>query len=192
MKKKFYAVRKGKTPGIYEDWDSCKAQVHGVKGAVYKSFATRAEAEAFLSPADAPTQDDGLIAYVDGSYRHADKSYSYGVVLLDGEMRREYSRRFSGEMAEMRNVAGEILGARKAMEEAIALGYDRLILHYDYAGIEHWAKGEWKRNKKGTAEYKTFYDSVKDALSVRFVKVAAHTGVEENERADALAKAAEF
>lgn len=65
-------------------------------------------------------------------------------------------------------------------------------LCYDYAGIEHWAKGEWKCNKKGTIDYKAFYDSVKDRLAVTFVKIEAHTGVEGNERADTLAKEATF
>ncbi len=47
-KQKYYAVWQGKVPGIYTDWDSCKAQVAGVQGAQYKSFDTRAEAEAAL------------------------------------------------------------------------------------------------------------------------------------------------
>ena len=41
---KFYAVKIGKTPGIYESWDACSAMVHGYPGAVYKSFPTREEA----------------------------------------------------------------------------------------------------------------------------------------------------
>lgn len=49
MAGKYYAVRAGKKPGIYLNWDACKAMVHGYPGAVYKSFKTRAEAEAFLN-----------------------------------------------------------------------------------------------------------------------------------------------
>ena len=33
---KYYAIKNGKTPGIYTSWDQAKAQVHGYKGAVYK------------------------------------------------------------------------------------------------------------------------------------------------------------
>jgi len=43
----YYAVQKGKKPGVYNSWDECKAQVTGFSGAVYKKFSTRAEAEAF-------------------------------------------------------------------------------------------------------------------------------------------------
>lgn len=189
--KKYYAVRIGRNPGIYTDWERCKEEVHGVKGAVYKSFKKREDAEAFLEAREKPAPE-GLIAYVDGSFRKEDNSYSYGVVVIDGDEVWEDSRRFRDESASMRNVAGEILGARVAMERALSVGSDSLVLHYDYAGIEHWAKGEWKCNKKGTAEYKKFYDSIKDRLDVYFVKVEAHTGVEGNERADRLAKEAEF
>jgi len=49
---KFYVVWSGKKPGIYRDWDSCKAQVSGVAGARYKSYKTLAEAEAAF--ADTP------------------------------------------------------------------------------------------------------------------------------------------
>lgn len=48
MAKKYYAVAKGKTPGIYFTWDDCKAQVEGFSGAVYKGFATLQDAEAFI------------------------------------------------------------------------------------------------------------------------------------------------
>ena len=46
MAKKYYAVRSGREgPQVYESWDECKRQVHGVAGAVYKSFPTRQEAD---------------------------------------------------------------------------------------------------------------------------------------------------
>jgi ribonuclease HI len=43
--KKFYVVWNGLTPGIYHSWDDCQAQIKGVKGAVYKSFDSKEEAE---------------------------------------------------------------------------------------------------------------------------------------------------
>ena len=45
MKKKFYVVWSGLNPGIYHSWDDCQAQIKGVKGAVYKSFDSKEEAE---------------------------------------------------------------------------------------------------------------------------------------------------
>ena len=47
--KKFYAVRVGKQPGIYNSWDTARAQVDGYPNAKYKSFKTEAEAQAFMN-----------------------------------------------------------------------------------------------------------------------------------------------
>lgn len=50
-KNKFFVVWDGKEPGIYASWAECKRQVDGYGGALYKGFATEAEArQAFLSP----------------------------------------------------------------------------------------------------------------------------------------------
>ena len=46
-KKKFYAVKVGKVPGIYSTWSECEEQVKGFPSASYKSFATLSEAENF-------------------------------------------------------------------------------------------------------------------------------------------------
>ena len=51
MAKKYYAVKRGKVPGIYTEWfgaDGAKAQVDGFTGARYKGFATLIEAEEFM------------------------------------------------------------------------------------------------------------------------------------------------
>ena len=45
-KQKFYVVWKGRKPGIYTSWAECEAQVKGFAGAEYKSFGSRAAAEA--------------------------------------------------------------------------------------------------------------------------------------------------
>ena len=45
-KPKFYVVWLGHVPGVYTDWPTAKQQVEGYKGAKYKSFPSRAQAEA--------------------------------------------------------------------------------------------------------------------------------------------------
>ena len=48
---KFYAAR-GEENKIFDSWDKCKAFLEGKKGYKYKSFSSRAEAEAYLSGED--------------------------------------------------------------------------------------------------------------------------------------------
>jgi len=50
-KNKFFVVWEGKEPGIYRSWEECKRQIHGFESAIFKGFATEAEArEAMVSP----------------------------------------------------------------------------------------------------------------------------------------------
>ncbi len=44
-KKRYYVVWNGLVPGIYHSWEECQAQIKGVKQALYKSFASLADAE---------------------------------------------------------------------------------------------------------------------------------------------------
>lgn len=48
-KTKFYVVWKGVNPGIYTSWTDCQLQTKNYKGAMFKSFDTREEAEQALS-----------------------------------------------------------------------------------------------------------------------------------------------
>jgi len=46
--KKFYVVWRGNVPGIYDTWEECKQNINKFKGAQYKSFLTREDAEYFF------------------------------------------------------------------------------------------------------------------------------------------------
>ncbi|KAH9486418.1 Ribonuclease H1 [Psilocybe cubensis] len=53
----YYAVRKGRIPGIYKTWPECKAQINEFPGAEHKKFSTLAEAEGFISE-DSPSSSN--------------------------------------------------------------------------------------------------------------------------------------
>ena len=198
MAKKYYAVRRGKMPGIYTSWEACKTQVHGFSSAEYKSFSTREEAEAYMglerdqtggkSPEELAVEPGTLVAYVDGSYSGG-AEFSYGAVLIDakGEHTLEEKLR-DAELAKMRNVAGEIKGAEAAMRYALNHKFARLIIYHDYEGVAKWCQGDWKTNREGTRAYKEYYDGICGKLDISFVKVAGHSGNIYNDKADALAK----
>lgn len=45
---KFYAVKKGRIPGVYRNWEDAKKQVDGYSGAEYKSFANAMDAANYM------------------------------------------------------------------------------------------------------------------------------------------------
>jgi ribonuclease HI len=118
-KTKFYAVRVGRIPGIYLDWESTQAQVKEFPGAVFKSFTTRGAAEDWLAgierslpeqatlpgltplaandsqdaipPPAADAAPGSVVIYTDGGSLGNPGPGGYGVVLLSGQARQELS-----------------------------------------------------------------------------------------------------
>lgn len=193
MAKKFYAVKNGRHTGIFKTWEECRRQVTGFKGAAFKGFETLEDAEAFISGGaqDTNPREGAAVAYVDGSYDQRSRRFSYGMVLFLGGEAITKNEAFSDpELAQMRNVAGEIKGAEEAMLYCLENGIEKLDIYYDYAGIECWCTGAWKTNKPGTIDYKAYYDFAKTKVDIRFIKVKGHSGDKYNDMADKLAKEA--
>lgn len=197
-KKKYYAVKKGLQTGIFETWDECRRMVHGVAGAVYKSFESKEEAERYLNgtmqaePLHEAKIENGLKAYVDGSFDKKIRRYSFGCVLLtpDGEIIRESGSGNDPKSLELRNVTGEMLGAMFAVKWAMKQGYQAVEICYDYAGIEQWATHGWQAKNDLTKQYAAYMDRCREHIYISFTKIAAHTGDTYNEEADRLAKKA--
>ena len=137
-------------------------------------------------------------AYVDGSYNVVTKQFSYGVVFFTGACDKDgkpqelhFSKAFAhDELAQMRNVAGEIMGSGQAMKVARALGIKELVIYHDYEGISKWCTGEWKARKPWTQKYRDFYNEISRDVSVKFIKVKGHSGDRYNDLADELAREA--
>ena len=51
-KSEFYAIAKGRMPGIYDNWPLAEKQVNRFSGAVFKGFQTKGAAEAFMIDAN--------------------------------------------------------------------------------------------------------------------------------------------
>lgn len=212
MPRKYYGVKNGHQPGVYETWEDCKKQVHGFSGASFKGFPTRREAELFCGLTDEeeaaqipkqakeevvktdciPSSPDAeAIAYVDGSYDNSAKAFAYGVVLFHNGREEHFSGKMNDpELIEMRNVAGEIKAAEAAMQYCLDHDIRSIHIYHDYEGIAKWCTGEWKANKVGTKAYQAFYLGIQSALQVRFIKVKGHSGDQYNDIADQLAKSA--
>lgn len=214
-KKKFYAVKVGKIPGIYGTWSEAEEQVKGVSGAVYKSFFTEKEAIEYISCEEIKScenlsdeindinkkieeeiknlQDGEVIAFVDGSYCVVDEieKYSFGVVLLTNDSENNLYRAFANKTyMESRNILGEIEGVKQAISWAIKNEKREIKIFYDYIGIEKWATGEWKPRVHVSQEYCKFLSDNSKLINIEFEHVKAHSGIFYNEKADELASRA--
>lgn len=196
---KFYAIRVGRKPGIYTTWPEAQKQVIKFAGAQYKSFPTKAEAEAYINGGNQMKQSDGhpkdvLLAYVDGSFNKVMRQYGSGIVFLKNEaVLAKLSIPGNDPLyVDSYQIAGEVIATVEAVKWAKEQGETRVVIYYDYQGIESWATGDWKASKPVSQNYKKAFDEVAQGMQVDFVKVKSHTGVEFNEMADELAKHAAY
>lgn len=219
-KRKYYAVRVGKVPGIYSTWEECKAQVDGVSGASYKSFPSLEEAEHYIQKADendakittavdlssvdfnaqvesciSALCENELIAFVDGSYDATGEKSAFGAIIFSQGGNRDvlyksFTKQLGEEFISLRNVAAELEGVKEAINWAIQYNKTKISIYYDYEGIEKWATGQWKANKAITKDYVCFIQEKRLSLQIEFIKVPAHTGVKFNEEVDTIAKSA--
>lgn len=70
-RRKYYVVWKGLSPGIYDSWEECQAQVEGFKGARFKAFGNIEEATAAFR-GSYEDQASLLIALSNRRQQHAD------------------------------------------------------------------------------------------------------------------------
>ncbi len=195
---KYYAVKRGRETGVFEDWEKVKTLVNGFPGASFKSFATDKEAKRFLETdetenavsaektAKAPERKTA-IAYTDGSYNPETDRAGYGVIMKLGDGSVE---RLCGSVKSLgsRQITGETTAVMLAVTMAVIKNMKKIEIRYDYEGVEKWVTGEWSAEAQCAVEYSAFMKKMSKHIKFEFVKIAAHTGEAGNERADALAK----
>lgn len=204
MGKKVYAIREGYDfennkiieNVIVDTWAECLKKVKGVKGAKYKSFETLEEANKYLEDANKLLKKDKdeypkelLHIYVDGSFSALDEKYSYGVVAVRNNVIEHIEGKAHKAKGTIRQIAGELQGAVKALEYAKSIGEKHIVLFHDYIGICYHATGIWARNDESSKEY---YEKMNgffnEGIKVTFVKVDSHTGDLYNELVDEKCK----
>lgn len=128
-----------------------------------------------------------LTAYVDGSF--IDGTAAYGAVILKNEqVLTEISGTLPASEAVYHQVGGELKAALQVLEYAEKNGYKQITICYDYEGVEKFATKAWQAESSLARRYQE--EIKKYSIAITWVKVAAHTGVIWNERADELAKEA--
>ena len=196
----YYAVRKGHTTGVFDNWPEAQAATSGFSGPEYKKFKTKEEAEAYLDNRDVWVEqiaEDNkagyLVAFTDGSYDKDLSRYSYGVVFIlpDGTEESICGYGSNREYLDSGNIIGEIFGVINAFDWAISNGYEKMKIYHDYEGLSKWITNEWCAKAKVSQMFVSLYKTkFEDFIQVDFVKVPGHSNVIYNEKADQLAKSA--
>ena len=135
--------------------------------------------------------------WTDGSYSIIDGVgiYGGGAVIYLGNQETPMECKWAdsdSNWGRFRNVAGELLaviGALKLLSQ-FKDQIDRVVIFYDYAGVELWVTGEWTARKACAKTYVRMMEEYTKLMNVSFVKVKAHSGVSNNNTADKLAREA--
>ncbi|MDD5794353.1 ribonuclease H family protein [Clostridium sp. HCP1S3_B4] len=205
MAGKIYAIKEGNDPLtkkkvqniMVNSWDECLKYVKGIKGAKYKSFKTKKEAEEYfgkktsLKKSDNSYPKDCLHIYVDGSYNVNSNKYSYGLVavLQDTIVYIEGNSFECDGKNSNRQISGELKAAIRAVQYSLDNNYEKVVIFHDYMGICNHATGEWERKEESSKDYyKKMQSFMKQGIEIIFVKVDSHTGDFYNELADEVCK----
>lgn len=208
MAKKIYAIKEGFDSEknvkienkLVDTWDECVKYVKGVKGAKYKSFTSKEEADEYLSSeglikkADNEYPKDLPHFYVDGSYNDSTEKYSYAlVVVFNGVVIYvESNAAQDNRNKSIRQIAGELEGSIKSIEYAAKNGFKDIVIIHDYVGVCYHATGAWERKEESSKQYYEKFNRLtsENKINVTFVKVDSHTGDLYNEVVDEFAKEA--
>ena len=210
---KYYAVRIGKKPGIYLEWNECYNAIKDMPYSRYKGFNDLKEANAFLSQANILKDDTPPIipkklldfdfkkssvdVYTDGACSNNGKKNAvagYGVWWGDDHPL-NLSEKLEGNQTNQR---AELNGAITAIQQAITYNAGELTLHTDsmytincMTWSNKWEKNQWKTKSNEDVKNKEDIQLMKKLCckqKVKWVYVKAHNKNYGNEKADQLAK----
>jgi len=198
---KFYAVVKGRNPGIYNTWNETEIQTKGFSGAIYKKFNTKEEAEDFIKQStltikhDVPkVLSDTTIIYTDGSCK--DKKCGFGIVIITpNNTKYTYygkvpSSAFDNLNKEQYNDVAELY----AIYASLTLIDGDLILYTDcnYAlvtltsYINVWIKDNSIKKRENHQLLLAIYEKMKNR-NINLQHINSHIGIKYNEECDILA-----
>ena len=159
---KYYAVKVGNNPGLFDNWAERQESRKALSGAVYKSFNSKEEAEAFLSDRDiwgeqiaADIEQGYLVAFCDGSFDKELNRYSYGVIIIGGDHTETPLCGYGSNPKYIvsNNIIGEIFGVINALDWAVSNGYEKIKIYHDYEGLSKWLSGEWDAGTDASKMY---------------------------------------
>ncbi|VDD90197.1 unnamed protein product [Enterobius vermicularis] len=212
MKRSFYAVARGKNPGVYKTWPECEKQVKGYTNARYKKFENEADALAFIdrykdigkkkvlcvvyyiysvsgviknASVERWVAEGVPVVYTDGSCfgnGMAGCKAGYGVFWGDNHPDNLSEPLDRGPPT---NNRAELTAVIRALEQAEKRGYKRLVVRTDSNLLIQSMSvwiHSWRRNNWKTAS------GTDVQVCITFSRISGHVGVYGNEKADELAR----
>jgi ribonuclease HI len=179
---KYYAVKVGRTPGIYTSWSDCQIQIKGYPGAIFKSFFSKEEANLFINPLHQKEEkkEYSRVFYTDGSFQNN----LAGSSAIDVTYQKIQYCRLPGELQS--NNRAELYGIILALK--ICSDKQSVIIHTDSQyTINVLQSGYQARDNLDLILI--IKNLIKEkSLSVFFAYVQAHSRIVYNELADYYAK----
>ena len=187
MSKKYYAVKKGHQPGIYLTWADCQKQVSGFSGAVYKSFPTRSEAEAWLNQSQAAPNphhekdSDVIYVFTDGGSRNhgnklgqhvkqSDKAAWALLIMKNGQKFTSTGGEYGAtnnrmELMALRNALYILIKNGKQDDNIIATLDSHYVLDPIMKGwLQSWARHSWRTSSGGAVANKQLWLQIMQLL----------------------------
>ena len=210
-KKNYYAVVKGRRPGLYNTWQGeggAQEQVQEFQGAVYKGFYDLDDALNYLQEhgirvpehanrAPQPETDlDRVLIYTDGGAIGNPGPGGYGVVMSYKGKRKELSGGFRNTTNNRMELMACIhaLKALKRESKATIFSDSKYVVDSINNGwAQRWRQNGWKTESKRTVENVDLWRHLLALIEkhdVEVVWVKGHGGKPENERCDQLAQRA--
>lgn len=198
-KRNFYGLKTNEGNEIFDNWDACSKARKGHTGIAYKAFAKKEMAQDWLDgkrPVFLPLPAPGItVFYTDGSNNPDARIPGYGFVIAQkGRLPEGVQLTFSGETCEeglkpLRNIAGELMGAMKAVQFALKNGLTDIELRYDYAGVGEWVSGKF--STEGNEYYEKYAQWMRrmgEKVNITYTQIPGHSGDYYNELADVAAR----
>ena len=170
---KYYAVRKGRIPGIYTSWNECQQQIKKFSCAEFKSFNTLSEAEEYMKKIIKINENEKFDSntYISGSFNASISVFGYGgLIFHNGQKYKIIGNVNNTKLFKLGAVSSQILACQEVIKKSIELNIKNINIYYDYDGIEKWANGDWKSNKDETINYHNFIQNVKSKINIKFIK----------------------
>jgi len=211
-KKNYYAVAKGKNPGLYKTWGGAggaEDQVKGFDGAQFKGFYDLGDALDYLTEHDIhvpehdsyvpkyePVDENRVHIYTDGSSIENPGPGGYGVVMTYKGHRKELStgfRKTTNNRMELMACIAALQALKKVSRVTIFSDSKYVVDSISNGWAERWRLNGWQTDSKKTIENADLWRTLLDEYQkhdVQFIWVKGHAGKKENERCDELAQKA--